>query len=66
MEIRNMETENNIKWLTPIAVAKHFRISLPTVRDWVNKGLLDGRKLSPRVNRITHSSVERLEKGARG
>ena len=47
-------------WVTYREAASYLGVSISTIRAWCRKGLLDKRRLSHRVARISALSIERM------
>ena len=52
-------------WVSYREAAEYLGVSVSTIRAWCRKGLLDKRRLSHRVARISSLSIERMMECAR-
>ena len=47
-------------WVSYREAAEYLGVSISTIRAWCRKGLLDKRRLSHRIARISSLSIERM------
>jgi excisionase family DNA binding protein len=52
-------------WVTREEAAQYLGVSIPTIKAWEKKGMLDARRISYRVLRISAVSIEKMMERAK-
>jgi excisionase family DNA binding protein len=52
-------------WVTRDEAAQYLGVSIPTIKAWERKGMLDARRISYRVLRISAVSIEKMMERAK-